>query len=84
MTFAAKPTLQVYVRRNSLMVMAHAGFINGARCVRMKQPLVGWDDCAEWSKLENVAIEGGGLLDANGDDWYVRCIHMITYFPSTK
>ena len=24
----------------------------------------------QWSKLENVVIEGGGTLDANGDHWY--------------
>ena len=60
----------VYARRNSLMTVAHAGLLNGGRCLRLKSPLVGWDDCAEWSKLENVAIEGGGLLDADGDDWH--------------
>lgn len=60
----------VYARRSSMMTDAHAGLLNGARCIEKKQPLVGWDDCARWSKLENVAIEGGGLLDANGEDWY--------------
>eukprot|EP00035_Acanthoeca_spectabilis_P007294 m.134786 g.134786 ORF g.134786 m.134786 type:complete len:150 (+) comp13884_c0_seq2:544-993(+) len=52
------------------MMDAHAGFINGGRCLKKKDPLVGWDDCAEWSQLENVVIEGGGTLDANGDHWY--------------
>ena len=64
------------------MVEAHAGFINGAKCLRkkvtahnkegatfpsshpthtprlpavpslsLKDPLVGWDDCAEWGKV---------------------------------
>jgi len=60
----------VYARRNALMTWAHAGFLNGGRCQKLKDPLVGWDDCAEWSKLENVVIEGGGTLDANGDFWY--------------
>jgi len=62
----------VYTRRNSLMVEAHAGMLNGGRCVRLKQPRVGWDDCAEWRKLANVVIEGGGtgVLDGDGDDWY--------------
>lgn len=60
----------IYARRNSLMTEAHAGLLNGARCVEKKRPLVGWDDCARWSKLQNVAIEGGGLLDADGDAWY--------------
>jgi len=57
----------VYARRNCLMTPAHAGLVNGGRCLRLKAPLVGWDDCAQWSKLENVVIEGGGTLDANGD-----------------
>ena len=26
----------------------------GGRCLKKKEPLVGWDDCAEWSKLKNV------------------------------
>jgi polygalacturonase len=59
-----------YTRRNAIMVEAHAGFLNGGRCIKKKDPLVGWDDCAEWTKLANVAIEGGGTLDANGDAWY--------------
>ena len=62
----------VYTRRNCIMTDAHAGLLNGGRCLRKKFPLVGWDDCAEWSKLENVVIEGGGMLDANGEDWYKK------------
>eukprot|EP00040_Diaphanoeca_grandis_P005346 m.32462 g.32462 ORF g.32462 m.32462 type:complete len:462 (+) comp16649_c0_seq1:163-1548(+) len=60
----------VYTRRGCIMTDAHAGFINGGVCLKKKDPLVGWDDCSEWSKLENVVIEGGGTLDANGSDWY--------------
>ena len=60
----------VYTRRNALMVWAHAGFINGGRCIKLKEPAVGWDDCAEWTKLSNVVIEGGGTLDANAQEWY--------------
>ena len=44
----------IYARRNCLMTQAHAGFLNGGQCIKYKSPLVGWDDCAEWSKLENV------------------------------
>jgi len=62
----------VYTRRNALMTPAHAGLINGGVCLKKKQPLVGWDDCLEWSKLENVVIEGGGMLDADGSDWYLK------------
>jgi hypothetical protein len=67
----------VYTRRNSLMVTAHAGLINGGRCLRMKRQPTGGDDCAAWRKLSNVVIEGGGgdggsggTLDGNADDWY--------------
>eukprot|EP00041_Stephanoeca_diplocostata_P030212 m.907050 g.907050 ORF g.907050 m.907050 type:complete len:377 (-) comp23711_c0_seq2:118-1248(-) len=62
----------VYTRRNCLMVTAHAGILNGGRCVRLKDPLVGWDDCAEWTKLTNVVLEGGGTIDANGEHWYAK------------
>ena len=51
------------------MKWAWAGFLNGARCQRMKDPLVGWDDCAEWNKLENVVLEGGGTVDGDGANW---------------
>lgn len=60
----------VYTRRGDTMVWAHAGFLNGALCTKLKSPLVGWDDCAEWSVLSNVVIEGGGMLDADGDAWW--------------
>lgn len=59
----------VYARRNALMTPAHAGLLNGGVCIKKKDPLVGWDDCAEWTKLENVVIEGGGTLDADASDW---------------
>ena len=48
------------------MVWAHAGLLNAGRCTRLKDPLVGWDDCAEWNKLENVVLEGGGTVDGDG------------------
>lgn len=51
------------------MMSAHASLLNGGRCTEMKDPLVGWDDCATWSKLENVDISGGGIINGNGDQW---------------
>ena len=60
----------VYTRRNALMTPAHAGLLNAGVCVKKKEPLVGWDDCEKWSKLENVVIEGGGTLDADASAWY--------------
>jgi hypothetical protein len=62
----------VYSRRNCFMTPAHAGLLNGGVCLKKKDPLVGWDDCAVWSKLENVVIDGGGTLDANADAWYTK------------
>jgi polygalacturonase len=59
----------LYVRRESTMKWAYAGFLNGAKCIKFKDPLVGWDDCAAWSKLENVVLEGGGTIDGDGDAW---------------
>jgi len=54
------------------LLACRQGFINGGQCLRMKDPLVGWDDCAEWGKLENVVLEGAGTLDANGDWWWQK------------
>ena len=45
------------------MISAYAGLLNGGRCLAMKAHPVGGDDCARWSKLSNVVIEGGGTLD---------------------
>ena len=59
----------VYTRRECVMMTAHAGLLNAGRCLRQKVPTVGWDDCEVWSKLHNVAIEGGGTVDANGEQW---------------
>eukprot|EP01065_Artemidia_motanka_P027529 TRINITY_DN32717_c0_g1_i1.p1 TRINITY_DN32717_c0_g1~~TRINITY_DN32717_c0_g1_i1.p1 ORF type:complete len:456 (+),score=140.37 TRINITY_DN32717_c0_g1_i1:57-1370(+) len=59
----------VYTRRECVMMYAHAGMLNAGRCVRMKDPLVGWDDCAEWRKVSNLVVEGSGTLDANGEHW---------------
>lgn len=50
-SMAVKDAPLTYTRRNSLMTQAHAGLLNAGRCLRLKDPLVGWDDCAEWSKV---------------------------------
>lgn len=63
----------VYRRIGGTMGIGHAGLINGGRCLRMKQPTVGWDDCAEWLILRNVDISGNGVLDGDGDRWGPAC-----------
>ena len=62
----------VYTRRNSLMVTARAGMLNAGRCARARAVATGGDDCAEWEKLANVVLEGGGTgtLDGDGEAWY--------------
>jgi hypothetical protein len=62
----------VWARRNALMTDAHAGLVNGGRCLRKApaQSPAHPDGCLAWHKLENVVIEGGGTLDANGSAWY--------------
>ena len=52
------------------MTEAYAGLLNGARCAKLKDPLVGWDDCAAWATLENVCVEGGGAVDGDGAFWF--------------
>jgi hypothetical protein len=51
----------VYTRSSCTMGEAHAALLNGGQCVKMKEPLVGWDDCEEWGVLQNVVIEGGAV-----------------------
>ena len=63
----AYPT--TYTRAAAVMQYAHSSLLNGGRCLEMKDPLVGWDDCASWSKLENVIITGSGEVNHNGDAW---------------
>ncbi|KAJ8601729.1 hypothetical protein CTAYLR_003209 [Chrysophaeum taylorii] len=56
----------VWTRRNSLMTWAHAGLLNGGKCVRF-----GEEECAEWSRVENVVVDGGeGVLDGRGQGWF--------------
>ncbi|KAJ8603601.1 hypothetical protein CTAYLR_004856 [Chrysophaeum taylorii] len=57
----------VYTRREGVMTWAPAGLVNGGRCIRLKDPLVGWDDCAAWRTLENVVVEG--RFDGNARGW---------------
>ena len=60
----------VYTRREGTMKFAYSGFVNGARCTKMKSPLVGWDDCEAWGdKLHNVVLEGPGTIDGDGAKW---------------
>ena len=61
---------RVYTRREAVMTEAFAGLVNGGRCARLKEPRVGWDDCAEWATLENVCLEGGGTIDGDGAFWF--------------
>jgi len=51
------------------MKWAYSGFINGALCTALKEPLVGWNDCAAWSEVSNVVVEGEGTIDGSGDAW---------------
>eukprot|EP00756_Hemistasia_phaeocysticola_P019048 Hpha_TRINITY_DN15635_c1_g1::TRINITY_DN15635_c1_g1_i1::g.101864::m.101864 len=71
----------VYTKRAEGMRDAHAGLINGARCLRRQSDTsdadgadhtsntVSWDECAKWGKLRDVVIEGGGTIDANANMW---------------
>ena len=46
--------------------MAHAALINGGRCTALRPGPPAWppgDQCTEWTRLHNVVIEGGGLID---------------------
>ena len=52
-----------YTRAGCVMMYAHASLLNAGRCLEMKNPRVGWDDCARWSKLQNVVLSGGGTID---------------------
>jgi exo-poly-alpha-galacturonosidase len=62
-----------YTRSACVMQYAHAALLNGGRCLEIKSPKVGWDDCARWRKLENVVIGGGGTINGNGDQWWQQC-----------
>ena len=54
------------------MISAYAGLLYGGRCREYKHPRVGWDDCATWSKISNVVIEGSGTIDGAGRVWRER------------
>jgi polygalacturonase len=82
----AYPT--TYTRAAAVMQHAHSSLLNGGRCLEMKDPLVGWDDCKSWSKLENVIITGGGEVNHNGDSWCYtngtkKCKENFHLYPKT-
>lgn len=65
-----------YKRIAGFMEFGHASLLNGAVCKQMKpacptgckgQDL--GDQCAEWTKLQNVAMQGGGTIDGDGTSW---------------
>jgi len=58
-----------YTRAAAVMQYAHAALLNGGRCLKMKDPLVGWDDCESWSRLQNVIITGSGQINHQGETW---------------
>ena len=58
-----------YTRREGTMTMTRASLLNGAECLNLtlyNASAIG-DQCAEWSKLRNVKLFGGGIIDGNGD-----------------
>ena len=63
-----------YTRSGCTMMTAHASLLNAGRCLMQKDPLVGWDDCAEWHTVANVDISGGGTINGNGDQWWQQCL----------
>jgi polygalacturonase len=64
----------IYTRYAGYMRMMTASLINGGRCLKMKDdwnslpPYIHGDQCAEWDKLKNVAINGSGTINGNGAD----------------
>jgi polygalacturonase len=77
-----------YTRAAAVMQHAHSSLLNGGRCLEMKDPLVGWDDCKSWSKLENVIITGGGEVNQNGGEWCYtngtkKCKENFQLYPKT-
>jgi polygalacturonase len=65
-----------YKRIAGFMEFGHASLLNGGRCQHMKpacptgckgQSL--GDQCAEWTKLQDVALRGGGTIDGDGTSW---------------
>ena len=69
---------QTYKRIAGFMRMGHASLLNGGVCKRQKPECptgcpganIG-DTCEEWTKLQDVALRGGGTIDGDGQSWHV-------------
>jgi len=60
-----------YSRGNGQMKFVHAAIFNAARCLRLSStPKALGDQCAQWKKLENLTIEGPGIIDGSGQTWW--------------
>ena len=43
-------------------------------CARLMGDGASYIEGAEWSKLVNVDISGGGTINGNGDQWWQQCL----------
>ena len=65
-----------YKRIAGFMAFGHASLLNGGICKQMKPACptgckgqnLG-DQCAEWTKLQDVTLSGGGTIDGDGTSW---------------
>lgn len=58
--------------------MVHSALLNSGRCVRMRDGYDSWaqtdrDACAEWEKAPGIKIDGGGVIDGGGWNWWSQC-----------
>lgn len=67
----------IYKRIAGFMQFGHASLLNGGVCQKMRPACPDGcpgrnlgDTCAEWSKLQNVALRGGGTIDGDGESWH--------------
>lgn len=65
------PTFLHYDNTNGL---THAALINGARCTKVSPDNSNPTECLEWTpnRLTNVRIDGGGIIDGNGSNWWLN------------
>eukprot|EP00042_Codosiga_hollandica_P028180 m.146425 g.146425 ORF g.146425 m.146425 type:complete len:448 (-) comp52710_c0_seq1:41-1384(-) len=65
--------LNFYSRYAGTMGVGHASLINGAVCLEFINTTEPGDHCLQWTPLTNVFVEGGGVIDGQGAEWWAQC-----------
>ena len=62
-----------YSRYSGTMGYGHASLLNAGVCLNVTNSPRPGDNCYQWQKIRNLIIEGGGVIDGQGVQWWAQC-----------